>query len=123
MNETVIVRGVRSEEWHDQLAGMRVYFGGRTQTPSSKPTRDADYVAFYQTAPESAITHIGIVGDIERNVDMLGSDVFHLTCLVALDPPIACGHPISNFLYTTLEELGIRRFSLSLRRKRSVVFR
>lgn len=123
MEDVVIVRGVRSGEWHDQLPGMCVYFGGHTQAPSAKPSRDAGYIAFYQGAPLSAITHLGVVSRIEREVDMLRSDVFHLDCLMVLDPPIECGHPISNFLYTTLEELGIARASFSLKRRRRVRFR
>lgn len=123
MNDTVIVRSVRPDEWLDRLADMRVYFGGHTRAPSAKPSREADYVAFYQGAPRSAITHLGIVRHIERNADMLGSDVFHLSCLIALDPPIVCGRAVSNFLYTTLRELGIDRISLSMKRRRSVVFR
>ena len=123
MEDTVIVRGVRHEEWHMHVARMQVYFGGRTQAPSAKPTRDARYIVFYQGAPESAITHLGIVNRIERHVDVLNSDVFHLASLIALDPPIPCGHPISNFLYTTLDELGISRVRLTVTRNKKAVFR
>ncbi len=123
MAQTVIVRGVRHDDWQTHVAQMRVYFGGRTQAPSAKPTRDASYVAFYQGAPESAITHLGVVKAIERDADILNSDIFHLSALIALDPPIPCGHPISNFLYTTLDELGIDAVRLTMKRKKRATFR
>ena len=117
MDETVIVRGINQGEWSSQLSEMLVYFGGRTQAASAKPTRDAKYLAFYRGAPDSAITHLGLVSRIERKADLLQSDVFHLRCLIALDPPIPCGHPVSNFLYATLDELGISRVRLTLKRQ------
>jgi len=123
MAETVIVRGMPWKDWGAHCSEMRVYFGGRTQAASTKPTRDARYIAFYQKAPRSAITHLGIVSRIERNADLLKSDVFHLGCLIALDPPIPCGHSVSNFLYATLDELGISRARVTLKRDRSVTFR
>ena len=123
MDDTVIVRGVRSDEWVTQLSGMQVYFGGHTNAASAKPSRDVSYIAFYQGAPVSAITHLGMVSRIERGADMLGSDIFHLDCLIALEPHIKCGHPVSNFLYTTLEELGISRARVTLKRTKSAVFR
>ena len=123
MEDIVIVRGVRHEEWQMHVAQMRVYFGSRTQAPSAKPTRDARYIAFYQGVPESAITHLAIVSRIERDADMLKSDVFYLASLIALDPAIRCGHPISNFLYTTLDELGISRIRLTVKRDRKAIFR
>lgn len=116
MDDTVIVRSVSPDEWHGDSPGMVVYFGGRTQAPTAKPMRDARYVAFYRGAPESAITHLGIVRRIERSADLLKSDMFRLKCLIALDPPIPCGHAIANFLYSTLDELGISRVRLTVKR-------
>jgi len=122
MDDTVIVRSITHDEWQGHLSSLEVYFGGRTQAASAKPARNAKYVAFYRGAPGSAITHLGLVDRIERSADLLKSDVFHLKCLIKLDPPIPCGHPIGNFLYTTLEELGISRVRLTLKRER-VTFR
>lgn len=122
MDDTVIVRSITHDEWQGQLSGLQVFFGGRTQVASTKPTRDAKYVAFYRGTPDSAITHLGLVSEIERSADLLRSDVFHLKCLIALEPPIPCGHPVANFLYTTLEELGISRVHLTLKRE-PVTFR
>ena len=117
MEGTVIVRSMSHEEWRAQSAEMEVYFGGRTQAASTKPTRDARYIAFYRGAPDSAITHLGIVRGIERKADLLKSDVFRLSCLIALDPPIPCGHAVGNFLYTTLDELGINAVRVTVKRK------
>ncbi len=66
MSQTVIVRGMKKEWFIDHFKEMEVYFGG---DPRGVPTQDAQYIGFYLEAPDSAITHIGIVNSIERDED------------------------------------------------------
>jgi hypothetical protein len=86
---------------------MQVYFGG---DPKAVPTKDARFIGFYLEAPDSAITHIGVVASIEKGE---GFATFHLKAIVKLDEPVRPKdeHGIRKQEYWTLEQLGIKQFS------------
>lgn len=108
MSNTVIVRGMTKEWFIDHFKNMAVYFGG---DPKGVPARDAKYIGFYLEAPESAITHIGIVDSIDRSN---GEATFNLKAVIKLDEPfkIQDSHAIRKHEYWTLEELGINQIAM-----------
>lgn len=111
----VIIRGVTHKFWNDHFKEMVVWFGGQPSAPPhGKPSEDASFIAFYLEAPDSAITHIGIVDRIQRN-PVNEADEFHLSCIYKMDPPVQWHHPVQNFEYTTLEQLGIKQLISILR--------
>ena len=114
--EEVIIRGVTHDFWDHHFKEMVVWFGGQPSAPPhGKPKEDAHFIAFYLGAPDSAITHIGIVDRIERNESLAESDTFHLSCVIKLNPPVSWTHQVRNFEYTTLERLGIKQLIHILR--------
>jgi hypothetical protein len=108
MSETVIVRGMKEEWFMDHFKDMAVYFGG---DPRGIPAKDARFIGFYLEAPVSAITHIGIVRNIERTEN---ETTFHLRAIIKLDQPIKTidEHAIRKQEYWTLHELGIQQIAL-----------
>jgi len=103
----VIVRGMTHEWFIDHFKDMVVYFGG---DPRAVPAYDADYVGFYLEAPDSAITHIGLVQSIDRTSE---GATFHLKAVIALDHPVAVeDHAIRKQEYWTLKDLGIDQIAL-----------
>ena len=106
MSARVIVRGMTKKWFDDHFIGMDIYFGG---DPKAVPKDDADFVGFYLEAPDSAITHIGVVESIDRKP---GSATFHLKAIIKLDKPIKPGHAIRKHEYWTLEQLGISQLEL-----------
>jgi len=106
--QTAIVRGMKSEWFLSHFKDMEVYFGG---DPRGIPAYDADFIGFYLEAPDSAITHIGIVNTIERNKD---GATFFLKAIIKLDKPIkVLDHAIRKQEYWKLKELGIKKLSLT----------
>lgn len=108
MSERVIVRGMKQEWFMDHFKDMAVYFGG---DPRGVPAKDADYIGFYLEAPDSAITHIGVVESIEREDS---GATFYLKAVIKLDDPIKTvdEHAIRKQEYWTLSELGINQLAL-----------
>jgi len=99
--ELVVVRGINSE-WHgENFSNLRISFG---ELPQTIPSEDAYYVGLYLEAPESKITHIGIVKSIDRYNN--GAD-FNLKCIIKLSKPIDPGHPIRKHENWTLTDLGL----------------
>ncbi len=107
-NNVVIVRGMTQEWFMHHFKDMEVYFGG---DPRGVPAKDADYIGFYLEAPDSAITHIGLVENIER--DPKGA-TFYLKAIIKLDNPITVSdHAIRKQEYWSLDSLGIKNICLS----------
>ena len=104
---SVIVRGMKAEWFIDHFKDMKVYFGGH---PKGIPSYDADYIGFYLEAPDSAITHIGLVDNIVRSDQEV---VFELKAIVKLDKPVAVDHAIRKQEYWTLSELGISKLAFT----------
>lgn len=106
---TVIVRGMKQEWFINHFKDMEVYFGG---DPRGIPAYDADFVGFYLEAPDSAITHIGIVSEIERYE---GGATFYLKAIIKLDAPIRVDdHAIRKQEYWSLKQLGIDNIVLGI---------
>ena len=104
--QTVIVRGMTKDWFMEHFKDMKVYFGGVRGVPAF----DADFVGFYLEAPDSAITHIGVVEDIERGEEVT---TFHLKAIIKLDEPVKVeDHAIRKQEYWLLENLGIRKITL-----------
>lgn len=59
----VIVRGINDDFFKENFGNLCISFGGDSR---AVPVKDAYYVGLYLGAPDSAITHIGIVEKIER---------------------------------------------------------
>lgn len=104
----VIVRGMKKKWFMDHFKNMKVYFGG---DPRAVPKYDADFVGFYLEAPESAITHVGVVEKIERENS---GATFFLKAVLKLDQPVEVEHGIRKQEYWTLEELGIQKLAVLL---------
>lgn len=103
----VIVRGMTSKWFMDHFKDMAVYFGG---DPRGIPAYDSDFIGFYLEAPDSAITHIGIVDNVVRDSD---GATFHLKAVIKLDEPIkVADHAIRKQEYWELSELGIHKVGL-----------
>jgi hypothetical protein len=106
---TVIVRGMKQEWFINHFKDMEIYFGG---DPRGIPAYDTDYIGFYLEAPDSAITHIGIVSDIDRYKN---GATFYLKAIIKLDEPIKVDdHAIRKQEYWTLKELGINNIVISI---------
>jgi hypothetical protein len=104
--QVAIVRGMTGEWFLRHFKDMKIYFGGKRAVPAS----DSDYIGFYLEAPDSAITHIGIVERIERQPE---ETIFHLKAVIRLDEPIRVeDHAIRKQEYWTLEKLGIKKLAL-----------
>lgn len=108
MSERVIVRGMKKEWFMDHFKDMEVYFGG---DPRGVPAKDAKFIGFYLEAPDSAITHIGIVDEIVRGDNYA---TFKLKAIIKLDSPVKTidEHAIRKQEYWTLRELGISQVGL-----------
>ena len=104
--DQVIVRGMTKEWFIDHFKKMEVYFGG---SPIGIPACDSDFIGFYLEAPDSAITHIGIVDRIDRDTD---AATFHLKAVVKLDKPVVTDHPIRKHEYWEWSRLGIDKIEL-----------
>jgi len=107
-DNTVIVRGMTSEWFMDHFKDMKVYFGGKYAVPKY----DADFIGFYLGAPDSAITHVGIVESIDRESDP-GEVTFHLKAIVKLDQPVLVeDHAIRKQEYWNFDQLGISKIAV-----------
>lgn len=103
----VIVRGMTKEWFIDHFKDMAVYFGG---DPKAIPAYDSDFIGFYLEAPDSAITHVGIVDRIARNAK---GATFHLKAVIKLDKPVkVANHGIRKQEYWSLNKLGINKIGL-----------
>lgn len=103
----VIVRGMTQKWFVNHFIDMEVYFGG---DPKGIPAYDADFIGFYLEAPDSAITHIGIVNRITRTNK---GATFHLKAVIKLDKPIKVSdHAIRKQEYWELTEMGIQKIGL-----------
>ena len=106
-NNIVIVRGMKNEWFMDHFKEMQVYFGGDSR---AIPAYDADFIGFYLEAPDSAITHIGLVNKIKRNKK---GATFYLKAIIQLDKPIKVSdHAIRKQEYWTFDQLGIKQIAL-----------
>lgn len=106
---TVIVRGMTKEWFLNHFKDMEVYFGG---DPRAIPAYDTDFIGFYLEAPDSAITHIGIVSHIDRQAD---GATFYLKAILKLDDVVkVTDHAIRKQEYWTLKQLGIDSILLSI---------
>jgi len=114
MSQTVIVRGMTKEWFMDHFKNMTVHFGG---DPRGVPVKDAQFIGFYLEAPDSAITHIGIV-DMDNIQREAGGAEFPLKAIIRLDTPVVVsdGHAIRKHEYWTLEDLGIDQIALIINR-------
>jgi hypothetical protein len=102
-----IVRGMTKDWFIDHFKEMKVYFGG---DPRGIPAYDADFIGFYLEAPDSAITHIGVVDKIVRE---RGRAIFYLKAIIKLDVPKKVpSHPIRKQEYKSLEYLGIEKLAI-----------
>ena len=105
----VIVRGMKAEWFMTHFKDMKVYFGYGSD-PRGIPAYDADFIGFYLEAPDSAITHIGIVKKISRSTKGV---TFHLKAIIKLDKPVKVeSHAIRKQEYWPLKELGIEKVCL-----------
>ena len=105
--QTAIVRGMTKDWFDDHFRDMKVYFGGKYAVPVD----DSDYIGFYLEAPDSAITHVGIVEHIDRPPE--GGATFHLKAIIKLDAPVRVeGHAIRKQEYWDIEKLGINKLAL-----------
>ena len=105
--QCAIVRGMTKDWFMNHFKDMEVYFGG---DPRGVPAYDADFIAFYLEAPDSAITHIGVVDKIVREK---GRAVFYLKAIIKLDKPKKVpDHAIRKQEYKSLEYLGIEKLVL-----------
>lgn len=103
----VIVRGMTKEWFMDHFKDMAVYFGG---DPKAIPAYDSDFIGFYLEAPDSAITHVGIVDRVVRNAD---GATFHLKAVIKLDKHVkVANHGIRKQEYWELSKLGINKIGL-----------
>ncbi|MEZ5358836.1 MAG: hypothetical protein R3F48_08385 [Candidatus Zixiibacteriota bacterium] len=106
VKQTAIVRGMTKDWFNDHFKDMKVYFSGKTATPQ----KDADYIGFYLEAPDSAITHLGVVENIDRQPELV---TFYLKAIIRLDKPVKVeDHAIRKQEYWSLEELGIHKLAL-----------
>ena len=99
--ELVLVRGINSSWFKENFSQLWIGFGG---TPQATPKEDAYYIGLYLDAPESSITHIGIVDRIERYE--MGAD-FYLKAIIKLNNPVYPEHPIRKHENWTLLDLGL----------------
>lgn len=114
--DLVIVRGINSDWLSENFSQLWVGFGG---TPQATPKEDAYYVGLYMEAPTSAITHIGIVDDIERNEN---SADFYLKAIIKLKNPVNPGHAIRKHENWTLSQLRLNQNQMdSIRNQLSVL--
>ncbi len=103
----VIVRGFTAHWLKDNFRDMKIYFGGNR---TAVPKQNADFIGFYLEAPDSAITHLGIVDQIE---EYDSGKTFHLKAIIKLDEPIKVqGYAIRKHEYWSLEQLGVKQLSL-----------
>lgn len=115
-HDLVIVRGINSDWLSENFSQLWVGFGG---TPQATPKEDAYYVGLYMEAPTSAITHFGIVDDIERNEN---SADFYLKAIIKLKNPVNPGHAIRKHENWTLSQLGLNQKQMdSIRNQLSVL--
>lgn len=104
--DLVIVRGISDELFKGNYSKLCISFGG---DPKGIPVKDANYVGLYLGAPISAITHIGIVSDIDR---YKGGVDFYLKSIIQLKDPIKPGHPIRKQEYWHLSDFGLNESSM-----------
>jgi hypothetical protein len=105
----VIVRGMKAEWFMTHFKDMKVYFGYGSD-PRGIPAYDADFIGFYLEAPDSAITHIGIVNKISRTDKGV---TFYLKAIIKLDRPVKVkSHAIRKQEYWSMADLGIEKVCL-----------
>lgn len=101
-DELVIVRGINDTFFKENFSELCIGFGG---DPRAVPTEDAYYVGLYLGAPNSAITHIGVVETIEREDDP--SALFYLKAVIKLNEPLVPDHPIRKHEYWHLSDFKL----------------
>ena len=99
--DLVIVRGINDEFFKANFSNLCISFGG---DPKAIPAQDAYYVGLYLGAPVSAITHIGIVSEIDRYEE--GAD-FYLKSIIRLNKAMDPGHAIRKHEYWHLSDFGL----------------
>lgn len=99
--DLVIVRGINDEFFKENFSNLCISFGG---DPKAIPAKDAYYVGLYLGAPVSAITHIGIVSEIERYEG--GAD-FYLKSIIKLDEAFEPDHAIRKHEYWHLSDFRL----------------
>jgi hypothetical protein len=106
--DLVIVRGINSDWLKENFIQQRIIFGGSKQ---AIPKEDSFYVGFYLEAPESAISHIGIVDRIERYDT--GAE-FYLKAIIKLTNPVnpVPAHAIRKHENWTLSRLGLNQIQM-----------
>ena len=67
----VIVRGINDDFFKENFGNLCISFGGDSR---AVPVKDAYYVGLYLGAPDSAITHIGIVEKIRSEERRVGKE-------------------------------------------------
>ncbi len=106
--ELVIVRGINSYWLSHNFTHLRIDFGG---APQAIPKDDAFYVGLYLEAPESRITHVGIVDSIDRNQET-NNVTFVLKSIIKLGKPVKPVHAIRKHEKWTLSRLGLSRIQM-----------
>jgi len=115
--DLVLVRGINKEHFINNFKELCIGFGG---APQAIPKEDAYYVGLYLEAPDSAITHIGIVDRNERYED--GGVEFFLNAIIKLDKSIKPGHAIRKHENWTLSQFGLDRAQMeNLRTQLSLI--
>ena len=99
----VIVRGINDDFFKENFGNLCISFGGDSR---AVPVKDAYYVGLYLGAPDSAITHIGIVEKIERGDTPLYAD-FYLKAVIRLNHPVDPGHQIRQHEYWDLSDFKL----------------
>lgn len=109
--DKVLLRGMRKDFFVDHFQNMVIYFN-----KDRLPQYDSDFIGFYKGAPDSAVTHIGIVEKIERPAN--DDAIFYLKAIIKLDDPVSFKqedgslHGVSGHEYKSFEELGIRKLAI-----------
>jgi len=110
--ELVLVRGINSDWLKENFSNLMILFKGR---PQSVPKEDAFYIGLYLSAPESAITHIGIVNDVHRykvNDKHIAAE-FYLKAIIKLNKRINPGHTIRKHENWSLSRLGLNQIQMN----------
>jgi hypothetical protein len=107
-NNRVIVRGISKRWINENFTQMCISFGG---SPVGIPKLDADFVGLYLGSPDSKITHLGVVSEIDRYP---GGVDFYLKALVRLPKPIHVDHAIRKQEYWVLEDFELSPAQIEL---------
>jgi hypothetical protein len=98
--DLVIARGINTKWFKENYSQLWIGFSG---PPQAVPKEDAYYVGLYMKAPDSAITHIGVVDKIDRYDN--GAD-FYLKAIIKLKVRINPGLAIRKHENWSLSQFG-----------------